>query len=391
MKKKYLFLLLLSVISCNKNQSDYNEIDSNTVEIKVSEDWTNYSQDSIFSNIDFIPLETTSECLISDIINFRFKDSLVLINENRKRLLVFNDKGKFKYQIGNLGNGPGECLIMHDFIINDKNQIEILDYNKIELYSLDGKYLSTKKYKFMNEDIYCNPTNFIPSPSGGYYLWGSDNGNLSKSKSEKNPLMLHIDEHMKLVETFFAVGHGDGGCPTRYSTYDDKIILNPIYANYNIYQFDSHAKLSVRYRYNLGSKMLPYSFKLDGIDREQQIAGIESLSEKYVLDMLTYQEVDNWVYQNIIFKNIDYNILYSKRTKKAHIMTSYKAETNLDEIRFWGIRQKRGNQFVRDIEASWFKMELDRVSPTAYKKYNLDRFKSIKDDDNPVLFVYTLR
>lgn len=384
-----IIILLFGITSCRISYPD--ESDIAKVEIKIPEYWTNAVQDSLFSNIDFLPLETTPECLISHIVNFSFQDSLLLINENRKRLLVFNDKGKFQYQLGSRGAGPGEYLEVRDFFINDKNQVEILDYNKIELYSLDGKYLSTKNYNFMGKDNYCNPKNFISSPLGGYFLWGHNDGNFSIEQKKKNPFMLHIDKEMKLIETFFTLGHGDGGCPLRFSIHDDRVIISPVFANYNVYQIDQEGKMSVRYRYNFGSNMLPYPFELNENDREKITVQIESLSKNYVLDLLVFQETDDWVYQNFIFKNVDYNLFYSKRTKDVYILTSYKAETNLDEIRFWRVRQKRGNQLVKDVEASWFRMELDRVSPETYKKYNLDRFKSLKEDDNPVLFIYTLR
>ena len=58
-----------------------------------------------------------------------------IYKNNRQQLLVFGMDGKFKYQIGDQGKGPGEFLEINDFII-DKNNIELLDFKKILTYSL---------------------------------------------------------------------------------------------------------------------------------------------------------------------------------------------------------------------------------------------------------------
>ena len=113
--------------------------------------------------------------MISYIFTIKIADSLIYINNNRKQLLVFEKNGKFKYQIGSQGEGPGEYLEINDYIIN-KDNIELLDFKKILTYSLTGEYLETKNFDLLNDTVYCNAEDFCHSPLGGYYFWGGTSG-----------------------------------------------------------------------------------------------------------------------------------------------------------------------------------------------------------------------
>lgn len=132
MKTKYFFLYsLLLFISCSqKNDIKNIYTNENTSIINIQEDLKQISHlDSVFNDIKFLPLETKEECLISHISTLKINDSLIFINDNRRRLLIFGNDGKFKIQIGQWGEGPGEFLDLKDFIIN-KDNIEILDFKK---------------------------------------------------------------------------------------------------------------------------------------------------------------------------------------------------------------------------------------------------------------------
>ena len=140
MKTKYLSLYsLLFFISCSQNNDIKNlYTNESTSIINIQEDLKQISHlDSVFNDVTFLPLETKEECLISRISTLKISDSLIFINDNRRRLLIFGKDGKFKIQIGQSGEGPGEFLDLKDFIIN-KDNIEILDFKKIETYNFEG-------------------------------------------------------------------------------------------------------------------------------------------------------------------------------------------------------------------------------------------------------------
>lgn len=145
--KTYLFVVifLLFSFSCKKIQNNEKVDDSNAEVIHVSDKWFFTAQDSLFSDVRFLPLETTTECYISYVWDVKFKDSLIFINENRRRLLVFNDKGKFKYEIGRTGKGPGEHINVRDFFITDENTVELLDYTRINIFFINREIFVYKE------------------------------------------------------------------------------------------------------------------------------------------------------------------------------------------------------------------------------------------------------
>ena len=102
--------------------------------------------DSVVSKITVVPLETNDNCLIRELLpKIKCHQGLIYINNFFKELLVFDLNGNFIREIGNRGNGPGEFIEVRDFIFTDEETIEILDFNKIESYTLEGKHKCTKK------------------------------------------------------------------------------------------------------------------------------------------------------------------------------------------------------------------------------------------------------
>ena len=102
MKTKYLSLYsLLFFISCSQNNDIKNlYTNESTSIINIQEDLKQISHlDSVFNDVTFLPLETKEECLISRISTLKISDSLIFINDNRRRLLIFGKDGKFKIQI----------------------------------------------------------------------------------------------------------------------------------------------------------------------------------------------------------------------------------------------------------------------------------------------------
>ncbi|WP_158712916.1 6-bladed beta-propeller, partial [Parabacteroides pacaensis] len=162
-----LIFFLCIFFSCGKKNKKEYKYSSESTQIINIPDQLNITThaDSIFSTLSFVPLETTDECMITFVMNLKIIDSLIYINDGLKRLLVFDSNGKFKYQIGSKGNGPGEYLEMRDYIIY-KDRIEILDFKKILTYSLTGEYIKTKHFDFLDQNQYCNADYFTPAPTG---------------------------------------------------------------------------------------------------------------------------------------------------------------------------------------------------------------------------------
>lgn len=382
-------ILLCILLSCSKKSKKENiYVNENTKVINIPEnlDITSHS-DSIFSDLTFLPLETKSECMISFVMNLKIVDSLIYINDGLKRLLVFDSNGKFKYQIGSKGNGPGEYFEMRDFVIY-KDYIEVLDFKKIITYSLTGDHIKTTNFDFLDQNQYCNADYFIPAPTGGYYFWGGTSG-IKDFRAEKNRyLMYHVSNDMKIKKGEFLITHGSGSCFYRYTNFKDLIIVDPSYGDYNVYQINKQGNISSRYYLNFGKNAYTKDIPVPNKNKALQIN--EELNN-YVLETNNFLETNNWIHIDFAYKQTAYSAFYSKKKDKVYILSPASSNLAANEFRFWGALYAMEETLIMPIDASWLQVELNRISPDYIKKLHLDKYINKDEFDNPILVLYKLK
>ena len=394
MKKRNLNSIILLgilciVLSCGKKmEKDYGQTNNSVRIINVPEDFTHISHlDSVFSDIAFIPLETKDECLISSIFMIKIADSLIYINNNRQQLLVFGMDGKFKYQIGDQGKGPGEFLEINDFII-DKNNIELLDFKKILTYSLTGEHLNTKHFDLLNDTAYCNAEHFYHSPVGGYYFWGGVSGIKNYDNAQTRYMMYHVDDKFNIIKGYFPIEHGTGTAHNRFINYKDTIIIDPYLKEYNIYQIDNKGIITSRYFFNFGKNA--YTSQLPVGRHKDKHETYEDFS-RYVICCENFHETEKWLHLSFAYNNKTYSVLFNKKTQKCHLLSAANPLLKENELRFWGAYASYENLLIMPIEASWLQIELNRISPGYISKLNIEHYKNINEFNNPILVLYKLK
>ena len=336
--------------------------------------------DSFIDSITIIPLETNDNCLFRQaIMQVKEHNGLIYFNNFTQQLLVFDAEGNFIREIGSRGQGPGEFLDMRDFIFTSDETIEILDYRKIERYTLDGKYIETvKRFDFIGKDFYCNPVSFCRSFSNGYYLWGGMSYGGNEKLRGSGYLMYRMNEDMKVEEGFFEKKYGDGGTIDRFKYYQDKILITPSPFNYNIYQIDPDDSIRIRYTFDFGK----YGYK---IGEDFDISNIAY--ENYITGITDFHETDHFFYFNFSYQKYGYSLLYSKATGQTFI-NSLRPASNGKELRLFLVKAIYNDRLIALLEPSSLKFELNRMSPENIKKWGLEAYKNINDEDNPVLMIY---
>ena len=126
----YLLLSFLFIVSCkhtNSIKAD-NEIANLVVQIPYHIDLEKNLNNikpmllsSIGNEVEYIPLETSPDCLLKSITQIDFSDSYIFVCDFYK-LLQFDRKGKFIRQIGTIGRGPGEYIYVSGFCIDEKKE-----------------------------------------------------------------------------------------------------------------------------------------------------------------------------------------------------------------------------------------------------------------------------
>lgn len=132
--------------------------------------------DSVFNSHDFIkplkivPLEVTDQSIFSQIDKIEKYDDRYFILDKAllRRVLVFDDKGKFLYDIGDLGGGPGEYSEIQDFTINKESGDVIIIGSPSDIYV----YSSTGEFK--EKQHVCDSYLWTIAWDGCGYMMASD-------------------------------------------------------------------------------------------------------------------------------------------------------------------------------------------------------------------------
>jgi hypothetical protein len=176
MKLKHLLFLLLIYSSCNRPKETtvteslqpapivedsyvYYPIKDNRIKVDLDKP-QKASLFDYFSHIELIPLETNDDVLIGYIEEIiHYQNKFYIFDRQQKRVYVFDDTGKFIFQINKLGRGPGEYTYIRSIFLNPfTRNIDILGLGFIYSYDLSGKHVRTSQ-QLVNPPIY--PFNLI--------------------------------------------------------------------------------------------------------------------------------------------------------------------------------------------------------------------------------------
>jgi len=121
-KKVLLFLFLIVSCKGEKNNSEILKINIKDIETK------SINVNEIFTNIDFVVLETLPECLlVENDMEVYLTDRYIIANNGIFRgggVYLFDRKtGKFLYEIGKKGQGPGEYNLIFPKAFNEKYEL----------------------------------------------------------------------------------------------------------------------------------------------------------------------------------------------------------------------------------------------------------------------------
>lgn len=195
MKLLHSFLILFSTcyIACTNDNINKNQIDINLDEGQINQVF--YS--SFVDSIEYIPLETTDDCLIGKIRDIIISDSVMFIlNDERSSIFIYDKNGKYLRKIMRKGDGPGEYGVINQMSYNKyRNSISISSNNlKIIEYDSYGNMKREFKTPHYITDLYCfddgsyllSRIQRIDKPDDLILLTDTI-GNITKSILKRNP------------------------------------------------------------------------------------------------------------------------------------------------------------------------------------------------------------
>jgi hypothetical protein len=164
MKGITIVLFLVLIIGCNTNNEQ--EVNSS-----VLEETSFFSIDfpyllknkqtvpvsNIANKIEYLPLETTPNCLTGSVLEAKFSKNFIFIQHNGIPLLSqFDWNGNFIRNIGTVGRGPKEYALMRSFSIDENNNLVYIFTNytkKILVFTFEGEFVNSINLKGRDESL----------------------------------------------------------------------------------------------------------------------------------------------------------------------------------------------------------------------------------------------
>ncbi|MCC8147061.1 MAG: 6-bladed beta-propeller, partial [Bacteroidales bacterium] len=309
---------------------------------------------------------------------YYYQDKYFILDRDQNAIFVFDKDGKFLLSSKDKeGEGPGEYFHLLDFDINYENQtIEIIDVSayKIRRYTTD--------FTFLNEinlplDVYPISSFELLSPDL-YCFYESANGT-----KEVNILKMYSAKKNKIVGEFLPVLKDNRPTTQQNSFYnfEGQIFYTFPFPNNELYRIDiSDHSISKVLEYDLGKYNLPYDAFISS-----HVPGYEYFEEYKDYLFITHKYENSKYYLGFIQKHNDlYAFKYNKATKEMDIISRIFSDGGIllppalvDEECLYVLTSP---QYL-DIT----------INPDLLDEKSKDVYRSLQEDDNPVILKYYLK
>jgi hypothetical protein len=257
----------------------------------------------IASDIQFVKLQTTPECLIQSVASVaRWGNNFLVVSNSKKSLFVFSQGGKYLRSVGTLGKGPGEYLEIYGMAFDVKtDHLFILDNGQVKLMEFDenGKYIKEFKLGFYATGVKVVDTGFY-FYTGSIYTYRTDGCLLTVT--DRNGKVLnryHKTPFKKGITDRNAVKYTDGSNWCYWESYWD-----------TVYTFNG-SSYHPKYYFNIGKDRIPQEY-LESSDMFQyDIDGYRWIA--------FYIEFQNFLYFQFIDKGrIGKQLFYDKNRRTGY-------------------------------------------------------------------------
>ena len=412
-----LFFVVISfsfIYSCKHSNDNFSYSDTNqlkTITIDPDNVKVPGNASEIFSEYDFILLETKKESLIGSIDQLIIHDNkFIIMDELSKSVFSFDKRGKFLNKISAVGNGPGEYQNLNSIYLDTLNsQLILLCSKKVLCFDIEN-------FKFIREEIFKNNLYASAWVAPDTFCVYRHNANWN---SEYN---LSFFTGEKILQNYLPINPDFKGYsirnPTEFNASNSSrtLYFNEYYSD-TIYSVTSDG-LKANLFVDFGDKKIPSSF----IARigEMQDASIISNESQYANGIYDYFETNTFIHFKYGYKKmINSYFGYKKDASEYHYRSInddvllclypnkilYATDTCLiswQDVYSMVERRKRVmNQFMESVKDAPkdlmsdpdTKKQMDVFYATK-EKYDIIFEKSglnnLTENDNPALIIYKL-
>jgi peptidylamidoglycolate lyase len=131
-------------------------------------------------------------------------DFYVADGYGNNRVAKFAPDGKYLFDFGHKGSGPGEFDTPHGITLDGAGRVYVADRGnaRVQIFDANGKYIAEWK----SEEI-GRPWDIYPGPDGNFYVM--DGGDLKPAPPDRGRVVL-VNRDGRKVEEFGSFGSYDG-------------------------------------------------------------------------------------------------------------------------------------------------------------------------------------
>lgn len=377
MKNFFLLSVVIVLLGCKENAVSHAPVKECVIDVNKSLETLDVS--NLFTDdLETIPLETTEECLISDMLKVQFTDDFIYVSDQIAQCVFqFSKSGEFIKSIGHRGESPAEYSSLGDFTVNDKYlYIQDLYGNKILRYSLNTDLVEVIPLGDIGIDemidfgthLYC---------ISNYRNYKDECFNLYKLDLSTRKMEGVISADAKVAEKHSAWGLN------RYASKNEESALLIYPLNDTIYTITKDSvfpQMVIRFSERSLPEHRRYRNAMETIDQ----------SSEYILGMDHIRNSAKYIFFEYGDRGIQKNAIINKET------SSYETSDRL-------VLEKYGNLYLTSFEICdndfYIIQPIDfykRLWTEIYSKESFRNeehrnlfeklFNGLRDDDNPIIF-----
>ncbi len=391
MKYNLFIISVLLLISCGNQKNEKTTVNKTDVKkgIPTIDVTKTYPHKEIvlqdIADVEYIPLETTEECLIdrSKSIVYSSKDTIIIHNTSKGDFMFFNGKGKFLSKFNRRGQSGREYIRAFNSIF-DRERQELFVYEnyktrvRILVYDKNGNYKRTLpvKSKQMGNFINFDKDNLLEYESYGCY-------SSQKNRIKKNltPFML-VSKTTGKIDTLKQIKLEDRDNKVMRKSLGKDKSMSAIFVGGEIISLskqlfvlnDDYA--DTVYTFSTKRELKPILIKTPAFKTQKD--------KKILLRMNSISE--KWMFLTTQLKDIDFA---TKKFPKPNYLVINRETNSINEVQFinkdMGTKKPYYNNFVNAddlielLEEGKLKGKLKTIA------------ENLKEDDNPVLIKVTLK
>jgi len=371
---------MCAAISCKRDMGKSNVIEMDNMQVE-----TLYMSD-YFESIEYIPLETTDECLIGNNAFVYILDEIIVTIDSKNCFVFDRSTGKWIGKIGHEGRGPGEySQLLRGPIVNEQDKTIYFGQNDLLVeYSLTDMSASPLSFQF--RPLYADHLAYIQKD-----LWAV--GLLNTTGD--NPHQILFYDRTGVVDSI----------PNHYKfTLKDPRVINVYPREIMFYRYDHEVYYKQQYNdtiFRIADKELHPAWIFKTTKSPQALyelkgdlaALAENRGNYYLINSIL--ETNEYLFLSAMYEKVRHSYLYDKVQRQVTELKENKFINDIDGgVPFWPVYTDRRQELVCVFDAYALKEEADDPAPDVRNVKNIsdsEKFRTLvsqlNENDNPVVMI----